>query len=59
MKARKANAGGKWVAVQRGLLKRGLWWPFRRELFWPLPPCRYGTKASAGQTFHALLPEKP
>jgi hypothetical protein len=39
MKARKANVGGKWVAVQRGL--------------------RYGTKASAGQTFHALLPEKP
>jgi len=59
MKARKVNVGGKWVAVQRGLLKRGLLWPFRRELFWSLPPCREGTKASDGQTLSKLLSEKP
>ena len=59
MKARKANVGGRWVAVQRGLLKRGLLWPFRRELLWPLPPCRDGTKASDGQTLSKLLSEKP
>jgi len=27
MKARKANVGGKWIAIQRGLLLRELRWP--------------------------------
>jgi len=59
MKARKANVGGKWVAAQRGLLKPPSWWPFRRELLWPLRPCREGAKARNGQAFSKLLSEKP
>jgi hypothetical protein len=35
MKARKANVGGKWVAIERGVQRRPWWWPFHRELFWP------------------------
>jgi hypothetical protein len=58
MKARKANVGGKWVAVQRGLLKRPSWWPFRRELLWVLRPYREGANANDGQTFRELLLEK-
>jgi len=45
MKARKGNVGGKWVAIERGLLKGPSWWPFRRGLLWPLRPWREGTKA--------------
>jgi len=59
MKARKANVGGKWVAIERGLLKQRSWWLFRRELLWPLPPCRDGTQARDGQTLAVLPPEKP
>jgi len=55
---RRRNAGGKWVAIERGLLKRPSWWPFQRELLWVLRPCREGAKASDGQTFRELLPEK-
>jgi len=55
---RRRNAGGKWVAIERGLLKRPSWWPFRRELLWPLRPCRDGAKASERQTFSKPLPEK-
>jgi len=53
MKARKANAGGKCVAIQRGLLKRGLWWPLRRELFWPLPPGRHQGERQANVSAEA------
>jgi len=56
--SRKANVGGKWVAIERGLLKRPSWRPFRCELLWSLRPCRGGAKASDGQTLSKLLSEK-
>jgi hypothetical protein len=42
MKARKANVGGRWVAIERGLLKWS-WSLLHPELFGPLRHCRDAT----------------
>jgi hypothetical protein len=46
------------MAIERGVQKRPWWWPFHRELFWPLRYRRDDAKAGNAQTLSQLLPEK-